>query len=278
MTIPWGVPGVDLGANTYHDGKLYFFFGDVPLANFDLVAYTTDAAPGLDGIHLTPVLGSDGKFSPFQILLSGESQPAGLPGDQTPTGAFSYGGQAYVFINYQPPGKPYASYLTPNPDPSSSTVFEEVFLISVGDTGRFFQAAPMVVQNSTISGLPSDQGDGLIIFGNDHSSGVFLAWMPLYPGLDPNILEIRYWTKIGWSEPDADPQQNQEPLAIPLFDGLYWTSFSVGRIPELGLWILLSQTAVLPQDDPTVAATEQIRGKIVARSPLLPGISRRRRK
>jgi hypothetical protein len=29
VTTSWGVEGVDLGANTEHDGRLYFFFGDV---------------------------------------------------------------------------------------------------------------------------------------------------------------------------------------------------------------------------------------------------------
>jgi len=44
----WGVPGVDLGANTERDGKLFFFFGDVPrgertdgpVQDADLVAWT----------------------------------------------------------------------------------------------------------------------------------------------------------------------------------------------------------------------------------------------
>jgi hypothetical protein len=67
QTLAWGVPGVDLGANTDHEGRLFFFFGDVPPENYDLVAYTTDAYPEPDGIHLTPLLRPDGRFDPFQI-------------------------------------------------------------------------------------------------------------------------------------------------------------------------------------------------------------------
>ena len=51
---PWGMWGVDLGANTEHsDGRLYFFFGDTAEKpglprNADLVAWTDDR----DVLHL----------------------------------------------------------------------------------------------------------------------------------------------------------------------------------------------------------------------------------
>ena len=36
-TVPWAVAGVDLGANTEHNGRLYIFFGDVvPAVGFVL--------------------------------------------------------------------------------------------------------------------------------------------------------------------------------------------------------------------------------------------------
>lgn len=51
FTGAWGVDGVDLGANTEHDGRTYIFFGDVPLQhgrtwpplNSDLVAFLDEA-------------------------------------------------------------------------------------------------------------------------------------------------------------------------------------------------------------------------------------------
>jgi hypothetical protein len=80
--LAWGVPGVDLGANTDHDGKLFFFFGDVPPENYDLVAYSTDTHPEPNGIHLNPVLRSDGRFDPFQIRFEpGASSAAGWEPD-----------------------------------------------------------------------------------------------------------------------------------------------------------------------------------------------------
>jgi hypothetical protein len=52
----WGVLGVDLGANTEHDGKLFFFFGDVRSDkkqpdNADLVAWTDDTVILRHGGH-----------------------------------------------------------------------------------------------------------------------------------------------------------------------------------------------------------------------------------
>src|SRR5512142_1585679 len=61
-TVPWRVAGVDLGANTEHNGRLYFFFGDVvptpggswPPYDSDLIAYTQDSSPEPNGFRLTP--------------------------------------------------------------------------------------------------------------------------------------------------------------------------------------------------------------------------------
>ena len=57
-TKKWGVVGVDLGANTVHNGKLFFFFGDVwtdgrQPGNADLVAWTDDKAILRHGGHFS---------------------------------------------------------------------------------------------------------------------------------------------------------------------------------------------------------------------------------
>ena len=82
-TVPWRVAGVDLGANTEHQGRLYFFFGDVvpagsgswPPYDSDLVAYTQDSTPEPSGFRLTPVT-RNGAFYPFTVHVPGDRPPA----------------------------------------------------------------------------------------------------------------------------------------------------------------------------------------------------------
>src|SRR5450759_1195151 len=102
-TVPWQVAGVDLGANTEHNGKLYFFFGDVvttrgrswPPYDSDLIAYTQDSSPEPNGFRLTPV-SRDGAFYPFTVHVPG-GPPKGfqLLQNNTLTGAFSYDGKVF---------------------------------------------------------------------------------------------------------------------------------------------------------------------------------------
>jgi hypothetical protein len=292
-TVPWGVNGVDLGANTEHDGKLFFFFGDVPKTQHprpgvpsspahdaDLVAYTTDVSPEPNGIHLIPVLRSDGLFDPFQLRPQIGSPPFPLLTNQTPTGAFSYNGRAYVFAveNHDPNVLPYGfwvSYLSSSCEPTRSGVFDIHSRVSQGNKARFLQVAPWVVKNAEIPGLPSSQGDGLIMIGHAGLQ-VSLAWMPLVPGRHPDPNQIQYWLGDPVGPPDGDtrmrrtsawsPPGNQslhEELAKPLFHTQYgWTSLSVGRIKENGLWILLSQKGFSPTVNPD--------GPIVARVAATP--------
>jgi hypothetical protein len=178
-----------------------------------------------------------------------------LGSNQTPTGAFSYDGRAYVFAFCEDEPTHFGSYLTASANPAESPVFDKIFELS--RDGKFMQVAPCVVQNAAVNGLPSTEGDGLILFGNDHSTGVYLAWMPLFHGRDPDKSQVRYWAGPGgWSV--------REDSAKLLFSKTGWTSLSVGRIEELGVWILLNQTAVLGPGG-SVTAEESVRGRIVAR-------------
>ena len=53
QTSLWGVNGVDLGANTEHNERLYIFFGDVAIdGNPDPVCWTTDTVVQRHGGHL----------------------------------------------------------------------------------------------------------------------------------------------------------------------------------------------------------------------------------
>ncbi len=149
-TAAHGVLGVDLGANTEFQGKLVFFFGDVPTfgqANdqADWVAFHSDRVDPWFGFSLSSVDGPDGKFQPFSIKDIG---PLGI--GQTPTGAFSFPGkdsagdkeQAYVFAFYFPddPGQR-GSLLVKSSDPTQPVEFDHVFSFSTFNerSGRFFQ-------------------------------------------------------------------------------------------------------------------------------------------
>jgi hypothetical protein len=52
-TSRFGVNGIDLGANTEHNGRLYIFFGDVAIdGNPDAVCWSTDTDVQRKGGHL----------------------------------------------------------------------------------------------------------------------------------------------------------------------------------------------------------------------------------
>jgi hypothetical protein len=261
---------VDLGANTEHNGRLYFFFGDVvptrggswPPYDSDLIAYTQDSSPEPNGFRLTPVT-RDGAFYPFTVHFpGGPSTTIQLLRNDTPTGAFSYSGKAYVFFAWHDlsrPDRPFHSSLASSPDPSKPTPFEWLAHISP----KFSQVAPWVITNSEVADLPSTNGDGLILFGQgstpDGHGGVFLAWLPLQSGRDPDLSKIRYYTKA------SDPVQRwttNEADAIPLFKTRwFWSSLSVGKIAGIGRWILLYQRTARPE-----APEESIVARI-ARTP-----------
>jgi hypothetical protein len=122
---------------------------------------------------------------------------------ETPTGTFSYEGQIYVFIwigNRDKPGAPrQGAYLVSKNDPGIAGPYDERFLFSdfkayeeakalnptnpVNAPKGFWQVAPVVVKNAEVPGLPSAEGDGLLMFGQGwhwgYEDAVHLAWMPL---------------------------------------------------------------------------------------------------
>ena len=118
------------------------------------------------GFHLHPVMnGQD--FDPFTV----EGPIDVLLEDETPTGAFSYGGRVYVFIfvgrrdlgEAHPPG----SYLVSKVDPGQPGPYRKEFLLTLfeGAEKAFWQVAPWVVHNADHPGLPNAEGDGVVLFG-----------------------------------------------------------------------------------------------------------------
>jgi hypothetical protein len=264
-----GVEGVDLGANTEHNGRLHIFFGDtvpgvgpaVPGENpvgiarrdTDLVAWTDDATLRLGGFSLHPVRSGKGKpFDPF-----GVDGPIGtLPNSRTPTGAFSYGGRAYIFglwndftnVNRDWPDGVLTSFLASKEDPSQPGPYRLEFKFS---TGAFWGVQPTVVKNGEHPGLPESEGDGLVILGGGVPNSVHLAWMRLEPGRGPAVSSVRYYTgnpNEPWTPAEsnaASALRHESEAATVIKLPPYYSSLSAAWLPDARQWIALYSTAIV---------------------------------
>jgi len=192
------------------------------------------------GFRLTPIMQGD-HFYPFTYLWDGIERT--IPGDGTPTGAFSYDNKIFVFFFHGLPDGAYFSGLSVTSNPFAAAPYQMLFKVSTASNPKYFQVAPFVISNSEYAGfLPRSDGDGLIFFGHgfnaaDQASGVHLAWMPLQHGTFPSKDQIRFYARHlspPWSEHEED--------ATLFFKTQRWSSISVGRIPGTGLWIFLNQT------------------------------------
>jgi hypothetical protein len=106
--------------------------------------------------RLKPVLNGN-LYDPFVI-----TGPIGETlNSETPTGAFSFDGQIYVFVWIAGrPERSTGSYLVSKADPSKPGNYTEEFQFSNFHTAHkgFWQIAPCVVNNADIPGLPSQTG------------------------------------------------------------------------------------------------------------------------
>ncbi len=176
-------------------------------------------APG-GGVHLHPLLGAPTMFAPFTV-----GPPIGALGaNETPTGAFSYGGKVYAFVWVGPNVNPLrvaGSYLVSNPDPAHRSVFDiesPVFSKFDGSPVGFWQVCPVVVRNADHPKLPvSENATGLVMFGQ--ASTIQLAWMPLQPGIGPVRSDIRYF---------AGPAASWRPIVARISEDLVaWSDRTV---------------------------------------------------
>jgi hypothetical protein len=160
-------------------------------------------------------------------------------GAETPTGAFSYDGAAWVFVLHAG-----SSALTRSPTPTEPMPFQWQFSLSRWGTPStaFLQVAPHVIDNAEFTGmLPSGDGAGVLLFGHGLGGegwGVHLAWMPLVPGQAPARENVWYYQgeAQGWGQ--------DQQAARRLFGTRFgWSSLSVGRVPATREWILLYQEA-----------------------------------
>jgi hypothetical protein len=222
-TTPIGITGTDLGISVEHAGRMYLFFGDAREApgiatNADPIAWLTMSDP--DELETTApdlgwVLGGDGKFRRLTLLYGPE-----LGNFDVPTGAFSYDGRIHVFVAMKASDDPpmTQSRLVVADDPAddfatvlyiSSTVGGQTLTFDPDGTPHpmpfpgnrwMLHISPTVVRNADWPGLPSSNGDGLLMFGSSVYRGgatsdltpteqtlgnVYLAWAPLVPGMVP---------------------------------------------------------------------------------------------
>lgn len=220
--------GTDLGIPVEHGGRLLLFFGDCSehpesAKEGDPVAWTTDDPEmGVPGLNW--VLNADGHFR--RLIVAGlppRSPGVAVPQDsdlvphldnfEVPTGGFSYGGKLYLFIGWEKtngtdPGggnQMRSSLLAASADPVAhdfTTVFNRVSTTLGNPMGQgapagrwLVQACPVVVHNADWPGLPSQSGDGVLIFGTSlyHQSDVYLSWAPLDPTQDPVLPHPTSW-------------------------------------------------------------------------------------
>lgn len=286
----WGAYGVDLGANTEHKtsardpGRLYIFCGDVTLCDMlesrevldtfvdpdryppwdaDLVAYTDETRIRKGGFELRvvsdlvraqpPGQGFESVYHPFTVERLGV-----LGTNETPTGAFSYDGRAYVFIVAAGP----VSYLVRSDHPDQPQTFRLQFKLP---SEKFWQIAPVVVRNAAHPELPSQTGDGLVMIGQGGfpSESMYLAWMPLAPGQFPTSEQMLFYAgatttnrgkRFDWSPHEHDAAKLFTPLPG-------YTSVSLAWLPEPARWIVLYSLARPPWE----GSPERARRPIVAR-------------
>ncbi|OBF50472.1 hypothetical protein A5787_08030 [Mycobacterium sp. 852002-50816_SCH5313054-b] len=269
-----GATGTDLGACTQLGDRIYFFFGDTlpgggggPAANTDLVAWTDDTELQPGGFTLHPVKDKDGHwFDPFAVQI-GNNQPFTLPEGQTPTGAFTYNQTVYVMAVWSdhaevtPPGwsnPPVSTLLTSKPNPGMPGPFKFEYKLSRfrdGSGAKFWQVAAVVVDNAQHPGLPSPDGQGVVLLGGGWGNQLCLAWMSLQPG-SPDPSTIRYctgdssWTPAHTNVDDALAAEVSAVGLAPL--PAHYTSISALWIEDAGQWVVAYSLANKP--DPLLPA------------------------
>lgn len=225
-------------------------------------------APG-GGFELTAVHDASGRYRPFVV-----DPPIGLLGsNETPTGAFSHAGRAYVFVWVGPrpaPAPQAGSYLVSKADPSAKGPYRVDQLISLlhplhpGDPAPgFWQVAPVRVNNADFPGMfPASTGTGLVMFGhgfnvNTGQDAIHLAWSPLADTpadpLSTHPLSMVYYTGDA-----AEPWSTDSNKAVPLVTRHKWTTVSAAWLPGPQRWILVYSLANRadqggPADGPIVA-------------------------
>ncbi len=227
----YSMPCTDLGSSFEHDGRLYFLFGDIPVAGFpDPIAFSTDTTPE-DGIGLT-----------FVTYPSGVYKPVDVPGInhgpyEIPVEGVSVNGKMYVYLvtNFDIPSGIYERSVVAVSTDSGST-FEYLYNFS---DWYFMNVSVDKVKVSDWPHLPqTSSSEGLLIFGAGNpyrGSDVRLAFQPV-DSIDSDE-RIKYLTGLDgsgnpvWGESEYD--------AVALFTQPCVGEFSVSYNEFVKKWIMM---------------------------------------
>ncbi|MDT5062752.1 MAG: hypothetical protein QOH63_3211 [Acidobacteriota bacterium] len=237
----WGLIGTDLGASFDDGARTYFLFGDshpnhpddtYRPTDGDAIAYTTDTNPE-PGIKLTFITAPDGHN------YRSPSVPGVDPGSfNVPVGGFVVGADKYIFFTT-------GNTLTTKNGHAVLAVtkdfinFEKVYslpALSPHEKTPLIDICPLVVDNSTIPGLPDSTGHGVLLWGSGQhrQSNPHLAYQPRQSLRDRNT--IRYFAGLNGNTPRWDKMPEN---ASPLFDHPYLGELSVTYNKFLRRWVML---------------------------------------
>ncbi len=226
----YGVSGTDLGFSFEHQDKTVFLFGDTNgRAKFyggDSIAFSTDTS--LDQCpNLKFVTDTDNTF------LSPHVPGVSLGYFEVPSSGFSANGKMYVFFmtdhaKAESPGRAVLAR-----SDNDAHTFTPVYDAS---RSKFINLSPVVVNNADIPGLPTSQGQGVLLWGSGQyrRSDAYLAYVPLNAVEDRKAWRFFNGLEQGhprWSENEAD--------AVALFDQPCIGEFSVQRNTFLNKWVML---------------------------------------
>ena len=282
-TTPFGITGTDLGIPVDHGGRLYLFFGDCGEEGADPIGWLTTNDPD-DLETMAPdmhwILGDDGQF---RRLIVHDLPPLGI--FEVPTGAFSYDGHIFIFVGndrHDGKGPMTASHLAVGDDPHhdfqllldiSSTTGGQILVLNPDGSvtpGPYparrwmLHISATVVNNADWPGLPSNSGEGLLMFGSSVYRGdpasnlappekvfsnVYLAWAPLTPDVVAPHAPIPHaedWQFVTGFAVSGDPVWGSiraGATPVPLLPADPWGPRLVGEIsvvwyPSLRRWIL----------------------------------------
>ncbi len=226
----YGLIAADLGSSFSYQDKTYFLFGDAfadqaEKNGRDPIAVSTDTDPS-DGLSLEFMTDDQGKWQPITIPDLDQGAFA------VPSGGFGLNDSLYVYHTSDSSlNSMNLSVLAKSSD--GGKTFSKVYDMS---RQHFINISPTLVTNKDWSGLPSKDGQGLLLFGSGRyrQSNVRLAWQPAGTVEDKNTLQ--YFAGL---DKNQKPQwTDEESKAEPMFLQSCVGELSVSYNQYLQKWLM----------------------------------------
>ncbi len=213
-----GIWGEDLGVSWMHNGKLWFFFGDLWTSsttynNSDAFGWTTTTDPE-KCININFITDSSGSFHAVQ--------PPGVDmgGWNVPLTGFDWAGAEYIFVST---GNMTSSVLTKTLDDGHS--YQTLYTFS---SDHFINVSAYVVNNST------DNYVYLFGSGKYRNSPPYLARVQASEIENKNA--IQFYSGMASGQP---VWSNSEAAAIEVFNQTGIGELSAQYIPQINQWMML---------------------------------------